>query len=307
MASPQCEHGFTRIANELLDAFLAAGRLLTKREAMVWLAILRLTYGFNKKADFIPVRRIERMTGIRFDHVHETVWRLKRRGLIHLEKRDGRLFAGINKDYSRWFQAKGRKPAPSGRKKGAVTQGGNVPKTGNCEGAGVLPKPGTGQLPNMGNRSVTQKGDIKRQKTSIKKSSSSAEGQGAFGPGEKAGSRQEEEEVFRQWRMVFGTGLPERLKEKARRLLNEIQAGRIEPGKIRFPIRYLEAFEPPRKGLKPSVSIAPGMKVSYRGRIFEISDGPCIFMEDGLMVEGTIRRLIQLGNMKIVAGKGGTK
>ena len=27
---------------------------------------------FNKKADFIPVRMIEKMTGIRSDHVHET-------------------------------------------------------------------------------------------------------------------------------------------------------------------------------------------------------------------------------------------
>ncbi|OCC14771.1 hypothetical protein DBT_1831 [Dissulfuribacter thermophilus] len=131
MASPQCEHVFTRIANELLDAFLKAGRRLTKREALVWLAIVRLPYGINKKADFIPVRRIEKMTGIRFDHVHETVWRLKTRGLIHLEKRNGRLFLGINKDYSVWFKAQRPGIRPDGPREKDMPQTCGVPEPGN--------------------------------------------------------------------------------------------------------------------------------------------------------------------------------
>jgi len=312
VASPQCEHGFTRIANELMDAFLKAGRRLTKREALVWLAILRLTYGFNKKADFIPVRRIEKMTGIRFDHVHETVWRLKKRGLIHLEKREGRLFLGINKDYSVWFKAQGLRIRPDGPAQGAGKKGpaqaGGVPDLGNKVKERLLPKTGTGLLHEPGNTQVTQKGNIKRQNTSIKTSSSSAGSLKAKKASKKRRLTGKEEDVSLEWRRIFGTRLPERLEEKARLLLSEIRAGRIEPSRIRFPIRYLDAFEPPRKGLGlQPVAISSGMRVSYRGRTFEITDGLCIFMEDGLMVEGTIRRLIQTGKMKVIGDKGGAQ
>ncbi len=303
-----------------MDAFLKAGRRLTKREALVWLAIVRLTYGFNKKADFIPVRRIEKMTGIRFDHVHETVWRLKKRGLIHLEKKCGRLFLGINKDYSLWFREKGpgirpEGPAKDEGKKGLV-QKSTVPEAGNSQergplhraGTRLLPETGTVKLHEPGNDKVTQKGNIKRQNTQEKTSSSSAsvdKGQGACKKRRLTGR---EEDVFLEWKRIFGTSLPPRLEEKARLLLSEIRAGRIEPSRIRLPIRYLDAFEPPRDAsfLKP-VSISAGMRVSYRGRTFEITDGLCIFMEDGLMVEGTIRRLIQTGQMKVIGGKGGAQ
>lgn len=317
MASPQCEHGFTRIANELLDAFLLAGKRLTKREALVWLAILRLTYGFNKKGDFISVRRLEKVTGIRFDHVHETVWRLKERGLIHLEKRDGRLFLGINKDYSLWFLRKSAqgvwekgksKKEKAFRAKGEVRLSkGPVPKTGNKKGNELLPETGTGRLPKLGNGPVTQDGNNKRQNTSIKTPSSSESPGNTSGTNE-GGRKGQEDEVFFEWQKVFGTRLPERLKNKARDLLREIRAGRIEPSKIRLPLRYLEAFESPRNGIcAPPVNIHPGMKVSYNGRTFEIADGLCIFMKDGFMVEGTIRRLIQTGEMKVIGGKGGKR
>ncbi|OCC14770.1 hypothetical protein DBT_1830 [Dissulfuribacter thermophilus] len=51
------------------------------------------------------------------------------------------------------------------------------------------------------------------------------------------------------------------------------------------------------------MAISAGMRVSYKGMTFEITDGLCIFMKDGLMVEGTIRKLIQTGEMKIIGGK----
>ncbi len=318
MASPQCEHGFTRIANELMDAFLRAGRRLTKREALVWLSIVRLTYGFNRKADFIPVRRIEKMTGIRFDHVHETVWRLKERGLIHLEKKDGRLFLGINKDYSLWFRGKGPGSKQDGHAQGAgdkkgMAQARDVPDPGNKGKEWPLPKTettllpdtGTGKLPGLGNNQLTRNGNIKRQKTSLKTSSSSDNGP----QGLKAGKKNHlsgREEVFLEWKRIFGTRLPPRLEEKARALLSEIRAGRIVPSRIRLPLKYLNAFEPPRDAsISEPVQISAGMKVSYRGRVFEITDGLCIFMEDGLMVEGTIRRLLQTGRMKVIGQKGG--
>lgn len=43
----QLEDGFTRVANELLDAVMASG--LSETEMCIVLAVWRKTYGFNKK------------------------------------------------------------------------------------------------------------------------------------------------------------------------------------------------------------------------------------------------------------------
>ena len=51
-----CDNGYTRIANELLDALLAAD--LTKHQYKVALAIVRKTYGFNKPFDRITNSQI---------------------------------------------------------------------------------------------------------------------------------------------------------------------------------------------------------------------------------------------------------
>lgn len=41
------DNGYTRIANELLDAIMLAG--LTKHQLLIVMAVWRKTYGFNKK------------------------------------------------------------------------------------------------------------------------------------------------------------------------------------------------------------------------------------------------------------------
>ena len=55
-----CDNGYTRIANELLDALLAAD--LTKHQYKVALAIVRKTYGFNKPFDRITNSQISELT-----------------------------------------------------------------------------------------------------------------------------------------------------------------------------------------------------------------------------------------------------
>jgi hypothetical protein len=49
LASPQTEHGFTRLADELLDVLIRYP--LTKRQYKLVLAVIRKTYGFQKQAD----------------------------------------------------------------------------------------------------------------------------------------------------------------------------------------------------------------------------------------------------------------
>jgi len=61
VANPQCENGFIRIANELFDALMrySPGRT----EHQVLFAIIRLTYGWNKKEGKISISRLQKLTG----------------------------------------------------------------------------------------------------------------------------------------------------------------------------------------------------------------------------------------------------
>ncbi|MEA4701089.1 replication protein [Klebsiella pneumoniae] len=61
------DDGYTRIANELLEAVMAAD--LTARQLKVALAVIRKTYGFGKKLDRITNTQIAAMTGIHHTHV----------------------------------------------------------------------------------------------------------------------------------------------------------------------------------------------------------------------------------------------
>ncbi|MGP1148176.1 replication protein, partial [Serratia sp. CY49633] len=61
------DDGYTRIANELLEAILRAN--LTARQLKIAFAIIRKTYGFGKKTDRITNTQIASLTGIHHTHV----------------------------------------------------------------------------------------------------------------------------------------------------------------------------------------------------------------------------------------------
>jgi phage replication O-like protein O len=52
--SPQKEHGYTPIANEIYDAFVRTR--ISGEARQVLDCIIRKTYGYNKKEDKIPKR-----------------------------------------------------------------------------------------------------------------------------------------------------------------------------------------------------------------------------------------------------------
>lgn len=62
----QLEDGFTRVANELLDAIMASG--LSETEMCVVLAVWRKTYGYSKKMDWISNEQLEAMIGKHLTH-----------------------------------------------------------------------------------------------------------------------------------------------------------------------------------------------------------------------------------------------
>jgi len=109
MASPQCEHGYTRIADELLEAILRAD--FSKRELLVLFAVIRKTYGYRKTADRLSSKQIAALTLLADTHCRATVRALKAKQV--LQEIDGKL--GLQKDYERWGQSE-PEPARGGPK-----------------------------------------------------------------------------------------------------------------------------------------------------------------------------------------------
>lgn len=99
MASPQLENGYVKIANELLEALMRTP--LSDYENRFLRALMRKTYGYNKKQDWVADSQIVKMTGMRKQHVWRTKERLIKRKIVTYV---GYRLA-INKDYDEWLDS----------------------------------------------------------------------------------------------------------------------------------------------------------------------------------------------------------
>ncbi|ENY7797857.1 replication protein [Citrobacter freundii] len=90
------DDGYTRIANELLEAVMAAD--LTARQLKVVMAVIRKTYGFGKKFDRVTNTQISAMTGIHHTHVCTAKNEMIAMNIILTNG----LSIGINKVISDW-------------------------------------------------------------------------------------------------------------------------------------------------------------------------------------------------------------
>lgn len=97
MASPQKEHGFTAIANELFEVFYRCK--LSEYERCVVMSIWRKTYGWNKKIDWITGTQISADTGIHRTHVSRTIKKLKSCKIVTCTGNK----ISVNKDYNEWI------------------------------------------------------------------------------------------------------------------------------------------------------------------------------------------------------------
>jgi phage replication O-like protein O len=86
---------FTKIASELLDALCRTN--MTAYESRVFMAIMRMTYGWHKKAVKISQADIVALTGIKKSHVSRAISSLTNKNMI---TRNG--VTGIQKDYDLW-------------------------------------------------------------------------------------------------------------------------------------------------------------------------------------------------------------
>lgn len=139
MPTPQVEDGYTRLANELLDAIIRFP--FTKRQYKVMLLLARKTYGYNKKSDDMTVTQISNQTGLTRPHASGTLAELVELGCVL--KRDGRhgYVLGINKNYRTW----------------GASQNGTCPETG------ITPSQnGTVSVPKRDTQKTTPKDNTKR-------------------------------------------------------------------------------------------------------------------------------------------------
>lgn len=102
MASPQKENGFLKIANELVEAFARID--FNPSEMRIVLAILRKTYGWNKKFSIITIFEFLEITRLPKSTVLRNLSLLKERQIITIWREKGTRgnYYQIQKDYSRW-------------------------------------------------------------------------------------------------------------------------------------------------------------------------------------------------------------
>lgn len=100
MASPQTEDGFTRIANELLDAILNFG--FTGRQLTIVMAVIRKTYGFNKKQDEIGLSQFRDITGMARQHASKAIIELKEMNVLTVGEGRYANLISLNKRYKEW-------------------------------------------------------------------------------------------------------------------------------------------------------------------------------------------------------------
>ena len=124
MASPQCENGHIRIADELYEAILKAN--FSKRELLVVLAVIRKTYGYRKTMDQIAASQLAELTGLADTHCRAAVRELKAKGVLLV---DGKQL-GIQKDYDCWSGPKQSGPKQSGLKRSGPKRSGKADQNG---------------------------------------------------------------------------------------------------------------------------------------------------------------------------------
>lgn len=151
-ASPQLENGYTKLANELLDALISAR--LTARQWAVVMAIIRKTYGFNKKADEIGLSQLRDMTSIDKAHLSRTVRELEAAKVIHRKSGIHGHSLSINKKHSQWELLKEQPVAEKATVAEEATGGCQMSNEGVAESAnlGLL-----NEQPQNRNQKTTQK------------------------------------------------------------------------------------------------------------------------------------------------------
>lgn len=101
MASPQCENGYTKIANELLQAICNKITNSTWIRILIWTS--RLTYGWNRKETESYYSSYATKLNLTKDTIRHTLQELHdRKIIIYVSMTNEKFLISINKDYEKW-------------------------------------------------------------------------------------------------------------------------------------------------------------------------------------------------------------
>lgn len=100
MVNPQLEDGYTPIANEILDALVSIRIPGEARQCLDF--IIRKTYGFNKKEDWIALSQFVKSTGLRKPTVQRALKKLLIMNTIIKKDNGLGVTYGLQKDCDQW-------------------------------------------------------------------------------------------------------------------------------------------------------------------------------------------------------------
>jgi len=98
--SPQLENGYLKIACELAEAF-ATYRIPGEQAQVLWV-IIRKTYGFNKKSDYISNSQFCEATGLKKPSVCRAINCLIEKNIVSKNANKNIPSYQLNKNYRTW-------------------------------------------------------------------------------------------------------------------------------------------------------------------------------------------------------------
>lgn len=105
MADPQLENGYTRIANELIEALAKAMPGFTEGQ-IIW-ALIRKLYGWHKKEDTISIGQLQELTGKSRRGIIYALQNLEAKRMIRVTRNSTYINSiALNKNYDQWLPNK---------------------------------------------------------------------------------------------------------------------------------------------------------------------------------------------------------
>lgn len=102
MANPQCENGYTKIANELLEAIC---KYITNPSWLrIGFLVIRLTYGWGRKEALINLKSLATKAGLTEEYVKSVMIEMELSKILKkLDfKKPYEAIVSFNKDYTQW-------------------------------------------------------------------------------------------------------------------------------------------------------------------------------------------------------------
>ena len=100
MANPQTDDSFVSIATELFEALIKLRISGVENQCLRF--IIRKTYGWNKKEDWIALSQFVEATGLSKPHVVRALGQLRKKNIITKKDNGKGVSYGIQKDYDKW-------------------------------------------------------------------------------------------------------------------------------------------------------------------------------------------------------------